>query len=170
MVKKNKEKDIKDKDTKEQDIKEQLEQAQQSAKDNWDKLLRAQAEIENLKRRHAKDIESAHKFVLDKFVKSLLEVKDSLNMGMKSATEKTATVESIFDGLKIIDKVFTSTLKKFNVVEINPKDEIFDPALHEAVTIVEAPNKKPNSILEVVQIGFTLNERLIRPAMVIVAK
>ena len=152
------------------DLQTQLEEAQQSAKDNWDKVLRAQAEMENLKRRNAKDLENAHKFALDGFVKALLEVKDSLTMGLKTANEEKATIEHIIEGLEMTDKVFLSTMEKFGVEVINPTDEAFNPELHEAVTMVPMPDKESNSVLEVVQIGFTLNGRLVRPAMVVVVQ
>ena len=152
------------------DLQTQLEEAQQSTKDNWDKVLRAQAEMENLKRRNAKDLENAHKFALDGFVKALLEVKDSLTMGLKIAQEDSASVESITEGLEMTDKVFTSTLEKFGVETINPKGEAFNPEFHEAVTMLPMPDQESNSVLEVIQAGFTLNGRLVRPAMVIVVQ
>ncbi|MBW5288663.1 nucleotide exchange factor GrpE [Abyssogena phaseoliformis symbiont] len=155
---------------KDDDLQEQLAQAQQSAKDNWDKLLRSQAEMENLKRRNAKDVENAYKFALDAFVKALLEVKDSLSMGIKTAQEEKATVKHIVEGLEMTDKVFLSTLEKFGVEMINPKGEAFNPELHEAVTMIPMPDKNSNSVLEVVQFGFTLNGRLVRPAMVVVVQ
>lgn len=158
------------KDAPENDLQTQLDQAQQSTKDNWDKLLRVQAEMENLKRRHAKDLENAHKFALDRFVKALLEVKDSLTMGLKTATEEKATIEPIIAGLEMTDKIFLDTLEKFGVKALNPTDEVFNPEFHEAVTMVPSPDKDSNSVLEVVQIGFTLNGRLVRPAMVIVVQ
>ncbi|SMM99428.1 Heat shock protein GrpE [uncultured Candidatus Thioglobus sp.] len=154
----------------EDDIKTQLEEAQQSAKDNWDKVLRAQAEMENLKRRNAKDLENAHKFALDGFVKALLEVKDSLSMGLKTASDESATIESIIEGLSMTDKVFLSTLEKFGVKSIEPTGEVFNPEFHEAVTMLPMPDKQSNTVLEVVQTGFTLNDRLVRPAMVIVVQ
>ena len=157
-------------DTQEDDLQVQLEEAQKSAKDNWDKVLRAQAEMENLKRRNARDLEHAHKFALDGFVKALLEVKDSLTMGLKTANEEKATIEHIIEGLEMTDKVFLSTMEKFGVETINPVGEAFNPELHEAVTMVPMPDKDSNSVLEVVQTGFTLNGRLIRPAMVIVVQ
>ena len=157
-------------DGQETDLQTQLEEAQQSAKDNWDKALRAQAEMENLKRRNAKDLENAHKFALDGFVKALLEVKDSLTMGLKTANEEKATIEHIIEGLEMTDKVFLSTMEKFGVEVINPTDEAFNPELHEAVTMLPMPDKESNSVLEVVQIGFTLNGRLVRPAMVVVVQ
>lgn len=154
----------------EDDLETQLEAAQQSAKDNWDKVLRAQAEMENLKRRNAKDLENAHKFALDGFVKALLEVKDSLTMGLKTAQDENASVASITEGLEMTDKVFLSTLEKFGVELLDPAGEAFNPEFHEAVTMVPMPDKDSNSVLEVVQAGFTLNGRLVRPAMVVVVQ
>ncbi|MCS5592774.1 MAG: nucleotide exchange factor GrpE [Gammaproteobacteria bacterium] len=162
--------EVTEQDNQEADLQTQLEEAQQSAKDNWDKVLRAQAEMENLKRRNAKDLENAHKFALDGFVKALLEVKDSLTMGLKTANEENATIEHIIEGLEMTDKVFLSTMEKFGVEAINPTDEAFNPEFHEAVTMVPMPDKESNSVLEVVQIGFTLNGRLVRPAMVVVVQ
>jgi len=152
------------------DIEAQLAEAQQSAKNNWDKVLRAQAEIENLKRRSSRDLENAHKYALDGFVKALLEVKDSLSMGLKSAIEEGATIEHIVKGLEMTDKVFSATLEKFGVETINPVGKKFNPKLHEAVTMIPMPDKEPNSVLDVVQVGFTLNGRLVRPAMVVVVQ
>ena len=103
-----------------EDLESQLQEAQQSAKDNWDKLLRSQAEMENLKRRTTKDLENAHKFALDGFVKALLEVSDSLTMGIKSAKDEKATIETTTEGLELTMKVFNSTLEKFGVESINP--------------------------------------------------
>ena len=152
------------------DLEAQLTAAQQSAKDNCDKLLRSQAEMENLKRRTAKDLEKAHKYALDGFVKALLEVKDSLSIGLKSAMDKNATLEHTIEGLELTNKVFDSTLEKFGVETVDPVGESFNPELHEAVTMVPMPDKKSNTVLEVVQVGFTLNDRLVRPAMVIVVQ
>ena len=115
--------------------------------------------MENLKRRTAKDLEKAHKYALDGFVKALLEVKDSLSMGLKSAMDKNATLEHTIEGLELTNKVFDSTLEKFGVETVDPIGETFNPELHEAVTMVPMPDKKSNTVLEVVQVGFTLNDR-----------
>ena len=157
-------------DNKNEDLATQLLEAQQSAKDNWDKLLRSQAEMENLKRRTSKDLENAHKYALDGFVKALLEVNDSLSMGLKLAMDENATLVNTIEGLELTNKVFTSTLEKFGVETINPVDEKFNPELHEAVTMVPMPDKTSNTVLEVIQVGFTLNGRLVRPALVIVVQ
>jgi molecular chaperone GrpE len=157
-------------ETPEGDLQTQLEEAQKSTKDNWDKVLRAQAEMENLRRRNAKDLENAHKFALDGFVKALLEVKDSLTMGLKTARDDNASIESITEGLEMTDKVFLSTLEKFGVETINPAGESFNPEFHEAVTMIPMPDNESNSVLEVIQVGFSLNGRLVRPAMVVVVQ
>tara|TARA_B110000305_G_scaffold236234_1_gene297253 strand:- start:33 stop:575 length:543 start_codon:yes stop_codon:yes gene_type:complete len=157
-------------DNQNQDLETQLQDAQQSTKDNWDKLLRSQAEMENLKRRTSKDLENAHKYALDGFVKALLEVNDSLSMGLKLAKEENATLENTIEGLELTNKVFSSTLEKFGVESINPVDEKFNPDLHEAVTMVPMPDKTSNTVLEVIQVGFSLNGRLVRPALVIVVQ
>lgn len=148
----------------------ELLEAQQSAKDNWDKVLRGQAEIENLKRRHTQEIEKAHKYALDKFIKELLTVVDSMSLGLKSAQEENAQLTTVIEGLEMTDKLLLETLQKFGVAEINPIDGVFNAELHQAVTMVPMPDKKSNDIIEVVQIGWSLNERLVRPAMVVVAQ
>ena len=160
----------KTKSKKDTDLKSQLEEAQKSAKDNWEKLLRAQAEMENFKRRTAKDLENAHKYALDGFVKALLEVKDSLSLGLQTAHDKNATLENTAEGLEMTNKVFISTLEKFGVEQIDPVGERFDPEKHEAVTMIPMPDKDSNTVLEVIKVGFTLNGRLVRPAMVIVVQ
>ena len=152
------------------DLESQLEEAQKSAKDNWEKLLRSQAEMENLKRRTTKDLENAHKYALDGFVKALLEVKDSLSLGLQTARDKKATLENTVEGLEMTNKVFISTLEKFGVEQIDPVGERFDPEKHEAVTMIPMPDKDSNTVLEVIKVGFTLNGRLVRPAMVIVVQ
>jgi molecular chaperone GrpE len=107
---------------------------------------------------------------LDGFVKALLEVKDSLSIGLKSAMDKNATLEHTIEGLELTNKVFNLTLEKFGVETIDPIGETFNPELHEAVTMVPMSDKESNTVLEVVQVGFTLNDRLVRPAMVIVVQ
>ena len=128
------------------------------------------ANASNLTKLDIKDLENAHKYALDGFVKALLEVRDSLSMGLKSASDENATLEDTITGLELTNKVFNSTLEKFGVETLDPKDEKFNPELHEAVTMVPMPDKDSNTVLEVIQVGFTLNGRLVRPAMVIVVQ
>ncbi len=152
-----------------EELKTQLEEAQTSAKESYDKMLRIQAEMENLRRRNAKDIESAHKFALEKFAKSLLEVVDSMSMGIKSMEDAEVTIETIKDGMDMTHKMLLSTLEKFEINSINPTGEELNPEKHEAISMVSVPDTKANTIIDVVQIGWELNGRVIRPAMVIVA-
>ena len=91
-------------------------------------------------------------------------------MGLKTAKEENASVEGITEGLEMTDKVFLSTMEKFGVEAINPEGEVFNPEFHEAVTMVPMPDQESNSVLEVIQMGFTLNGRLVRPAMVVVVQ
>lgn len=152
------------------DIKKQLSIAQKSTKDNWEKFLVAQAEIENIKRRAIRNLEDANKYALDKFVKELLEVKDSLTIGLKLVRERNTKIEQIAEGLEITDKIFLSKMEKFGVKATGKIGEKFNPEIHEAITVIDDPKKESNIIIEVIQEGFLLNERIVRPAMVIVTK
>jgi molecular chaperone GrpE len=150
-------------------LKQELLDAQTSSKESYDKLLRNQAEMDNLRKRNAKDLENAHKFALDGFAKSLLEVADSITMGIKTAGEENATLDGIKEGMEITNKVFLDTLEKNGIKQINPVNEKFDPANHEAITMVPNPDIESGSVIEVMQVGFSLNDRVLRPAMVVVA-
>ena len=151
-------------------LKLELKQAQQSVKDNWDKVIRGKAEMENLVRRNTKNLENAHKYALEGFVKALLTVSDSLAIGLQSAQKKEASIQSVKEGLEMINKTFIATLENFGVTEINPINEKFNPEHHEAMTMIAMPDKQSQSIVEVVQTGAMLNGRLIRPARVVVAQ
>lgn len=137
-----------------------------------DQVLRAQAEMQNIRRRSELDVEKAHKFALEKFVKELLPVADSLEKAVESTDAQVGgeLVASIREGVEMTLSLFLSSLKKFNVEQLNPVGEPFDPQHHEAMSMVPAPDAEPNSVVAVVQKGYTLNQRLVRPAMVVVAK
>ena len=138
-----------------------------------DQLLRSQAEMQNVRRRAEIDVEKAHKFALEKFVKELLPVADSLEKAVESTEGQKGhddVVDSIREGMEMTLDLFLKSLNKFNVAQLNPVGEPFDPQLHEAMSMVPAPDAEPNSVVAVVQKGYTLNERLVRPAMVVVAK
>jgi len=138
-----------------------------------DQMLRTQAEMQNVRRRAEIDVEKAHKFALEKFVKELLPVADSLEKAVESTENQQSTDElvvSIREGVEMTLDLFMKSLGKFNVQQLNPVGEPFDPQLHEAMSMVPAPDAEPNSVVAVVQKGYTLNERLVRPAMVVVAK
>ena len=152
------------------DLRAKLEAAEQKAMDNWDQLLRTKAEMDNLRRRTQKDLENAHKFALEKFVTELLAVKDSLEMGLDAARQEAATVDSIREGSELTLNVLSQVFDKFNVVELNPQGEKFNPDHHQAMSMQENAELEPNTVMAVMQKGYLLNDRLVRPAMVMVSK
>ncbi|MBW4934448.1 nucleotide exchange factor GrpE [Marinobacter sp. F4206] len=142
-------------------------------KEAQEQMLRSQAEMQNVRRRAEIDVEKAHKFALEKFVKELLPVADSLEKAVESteANENTGElVASIREGVEMTLNLFMNSLGKFNVEQLNPVGEPFDPQQHEAMSMVPAPDAEPNSVVAVVQKGYLLNGRVVRPAMVMVAK
>ena len=146
-----------------------LTDARDKADEHWDQCLRLQAEIDNLRKRNERDLANAHKFALEKFANALLPVKDSLEMGLLAAGEN-ADVARLIEGSELTLKMFGSVMEKFNINEINPLNELFNPEYHEAMSMQEREDMAPNTVVTVVQKGYTLNDRLIRPAMVIVSK
>ena len=154
----------------EQDLAAMLTEAQKEAESQKELALRTMADMENLKRRTRMDVEGAHKFALEKFVNELLPVLDSMEMGMDAAGKEDATAQSIAEGLDMTFKQFLDVLQKFNVERVNPEGEKFDPQLHEAMTMVPSPDHESQTVMEVFQKGYVLNERLVRPARVIVAQ
>ncbi len=157
-------------DAVEHDLEAMLAEAKQEAESQKELALRTMADMENLKRRTRIDVESAHKFALEKFVNELLPVLDSMEMGLDAAAKEDASAESIREGLDITFKQFLDVLQKFNVERVNPEGEKFDPQLHEAMTMVPSPDHDSQMVMEVFQKGYLLNERLVRPARVIVAQ
>lgn len=142
----------------------QLEQAKEQA-------LRALADTQNARRRAEKDVEGAHKFALEKFCNALLPVVDNLERAQQSAgTSDDAALKSLLQGVELTHKSFIDVLSKFNLEQVDPLGEPFDPQFHQAMSMVENPDAEPNSVLTVMQRGYTLNGRLIRPAMVVVSK
>ncbi|WFE68565.1 nucleotide exchange factor GrpE [Thiomicrospira sp. R3] len=154
----------------EQDVNQLLEEARLQASQHWDSLLRVQADMENLRRRTRIDIESAHKYALEKLIHALVPVADSLELGLDASNKPEASVESIREGLAMTFKQFLDVLADFNVERINPAGEKFDPQKHEAMTMIPSPAHESNAVVEVFQKGYALNDRLIRPARVIVAQ
>jgi molecular chaperone GrpE len=155
-------------------LNEQLEQSKQKAEENWSEYLRARAELENTKRRMQRDIEKAHKFSVEKFAQELLPVKDSLEMGLAAVKEQqdnsNASVEKLIEGKELTLKMLADAFTKFGVEEVDPIDKPFDPEYHQAMSMQESDEKPPNTVMMVMQKGYTLHGRLIRPAMVVVSK
>ncbi len=134
-----------------------------------DQALRATADAQNVRRRAEMDVEKAHKFALEKFTKELLPVVDSLEKALETSKGDDQSVV-LREGVEMTLSVLVSGLKKFNVDQVDPVGEPFDPALHEAMSMIDAPDAEPNSVIVVIQKGYTLNGRLVRPAMVMIAK
>lgn len=147
----------------------QLEEAQARAQENWDKLLRTQAEMENLRKRTARDVENARKYALEKFIGELLAVRDSLEMGLDAARGET-DVDRIREGTELTLKMLIQVMEKFGVEPVNPLGERFDPDRHQAMSMQENGELEPNTVMAVMQKGYLLNDRLLRPAMVVVSK
>ncbi len=157
-------------DTEAEPLEQQLSQAQETIKDYWEQMMRLRAEIENNRKRALRDIEAAHKFAVKSFVESLLPVIDSMEMGQIASLAETATLESINEGTALTMDMFIQALEKHGLEQIDPKGEKFDPERHQAITMIEDKTVSSNSVIKVMQKGFVLNERLVRPAMVVVAK
>lgn len=148
-----------------------LEAETARADENWDRYLRTAAELENVRKRAARDVENARKFALERFATELLAVKDSLEMGLAAANtaNDTANVESLLEGSRTTLKQLAAALERFGVMEVDPEGEPFDPTLHEAMTTQPSAEVEPDTVLTVYQKGYTLNGRLLRPARVVVA-
>ena len=148
-----------------------LEEAESAAEQARDDLLRVQAEMQNLRRRTEQDVERAHKFGLEKFSIELLSVMDNLERALIAAADHDdETVKAIHEGVDLTLKSFSDCFSKFNIEAVDPLGEPFDPAMHQAMTIQENPDVEPNTVIAVMQKGYTLHGRVIRPAMVVVSK
>jgi len=147
-----------------------LEDARAKADEHHDQLMRAHAELDNLKKRHARDLENAHKFALDKFVAELLGVWDSLELGHAAAQDEAADVQKLREGTELTLKMLGDAMAKFGVEQIDPQDQPFDPEFHQAMSMQPRGDVPPNTVVAVVQKGYTLNGRLVRPAMVMVSQ
>jgi len=153
-----------------EDLQKQLAKAEKKASENWDKVLRIQAEMDNLKRRTQKDLDSAHKYGLEKFAKELLNVIDSLELGIQAATSDAPEVVKLKEGSELTIKQFETVFAKFNIEAIDPMGQPFNPEFHQAMSMVPTEDAEPNTVINVFQKGYVLNGRLIRPAMVVVAQ
>ena len=149
------------------DADQALAEAQKKAEDNWNLYMRSQAELENAKRRADKNVENAHKFALEKFSMELLAVRDSLELGL---SVEDAEADKLKEGTELTLKMLTQAMEKFSIYEVNPVGETFDPNLHQAMSMQESAEHAPNTVMAVMQKGYLLNDRLLRPAMVMVSK
>lgn len=147
-----------------------LAAAQQTVADQKDSVIRAKAEVDNIRRRSAQDVEKARKFALEKFAGELLPVVDNLERAIASIDMEDEAQKAIGEGVQLTLQSFASALDKFGVKEVNPQDQPFNPELHQAMSMQEVPGVEPNTVIAVMQKGYELNGRLVRPAMVMVSK
>jgi len=152
-----------------QDLHLQLEDARNKADEHWNQVLRLQAELENGRRRAERDVENAHKYALDRFAQDLLPVRDSLELAL-AAIGPDSALDQLREGTELTLKLLAQAMEKYGIKEVNPAGQPFNPDLHQAMSMQESAEVAPNSVLVVMQKGYTLNERLIRPALVVVAK
>lgn len=149
---------------------EQLTEATRRADENWDKFLRTQAELENLRRRSEKDLQNANKYALERFAKELLSVVDSLELGLQAAVGETSDVAKLREGMELTLKQLSSVLEKFGIRAVDPMGEKFNPDLHQAMAMQPTADMEPNTVVKVFQKGYLLHDRLLRPAMVVIAQ
>lgn len=138
--------------------------------DQQDSVLRAKAEVENMRRRTEGEIDKARKYALNKFAEELLPVIDNLERAIQAADTDNEATKPLLEGVELTHKTFVDTVSKFGLKEINPEGETFNPEMHQAMSIQESPDHEPNTVMFVMQKGYELNGRVIRPAMVMVAK
>lgn len=148
----------------------QIEALQDELTKTKDDALRTLADAQNIKRRAEGEIDKARKFALEKFASELLGVADNLERALEAADTDNEAVKPLAEGVELTQKTLVDALAKFNVKQLDPIGEPFDPQFHQAMSMVENPDVEPNTVTLVMQKGYTLNERLLRPAMVMVSK
>lgn len=154
-------------------VKVSVEGLERELEESKAQMLRAQAEMQNIQRRARNDVEKAHKFGVERFVKEMLPVLDSLEKAIEACEvgeDSPAQVVSLKDGVELTLTMMVSALKKFEVEVVDPIGKAFDPQLHEAMSVLPQQDVEPNSVVTVLQKGYLLSGRVVRPAMVIVAK
>ena len=157
-------------DKEQADLHALLEDARGKADEHWDQCLRLQADMDNLRKRAERDVASAHKFALERFATELLPVRDSLELGLAAFAAEGADPEKLREGVELTLQMLSNAMGKFEIREVNPQDEQFNPDFHQAMSLQERDDVEPNTVVTVVQKGYLLNERLLRPALVIVSK
>lgn len=151
-------------------LRQETEGLRQRLAEAQDRVMRMQAEADNQRKRLARDMENAHKYALDRFVADLIPVVDSLELGIEATGSGSPDIENLRQGMDLTLKKFLDTLARHGVTPINPLGEKFNPERHEAVSALPQEGAEPNSVLSVMQKGYELNGRLVRPAMVVIVK
>lgn len=166
----NEETELDEKEAKIAQLEAALLSSEAKVQEQQDGVLRAKAEVENMRRRSEQEIDKARKFALNKFAEELLPVIDNLERAIQAADTENEAVKPLLEGVELTHKTFVDVVSKFGLKEINPEGEVFNPELHQAMSIQESPDHEANTVMFVMQKGYELNGRLIRPAMVMVAK
>ena len=149
-------------------VEEEIELLRKQADENQDKFIRAAAELENFRKRAGREVENARRYGLERLAQGLLPIRDSLEAGLSSAEQ--ADVEALLDGEKAMLRLLDSAFEQAGIEELDPQGEPFDPVKHEAMTLAPSKTVEPNTVLTVVQKGYAIHDRLLRPARVIVAR
>lgn len=152
------------------ELESKLSAAEQKLEDQKESVLRAKADSENAKRRAEQEVDKARKFALEKFARELLSVVDNLERATLAADAENEAVKSLLEGVELTQKSFLSTFEKFGLEVVDPQGETFDPERHQAMSMQESDDVAPNTVLAVMQKGYLLNGRLLRPAMVMVSR
>jgi molecular chaperone GrpE len=152
------------------ELEKALKKSEAKVEEQKDSVIRAKAEVENMRRRSAQDVEKAHKFALEKFASELLPVLDNLERAIQFSDKKNEAVKTVVEGVELTYQSFISSVEKFGMEVVDPQDEAFNPDRHQAMSMQENAELKPNTVTAVMQKGYVLNGRLLRPAMVMVSK
>ncbi|WNC67465.1 nucleotide exchange factor GrpE [Thalassotalea nanhaiensis] len=152
------------------ELEQALAAAQMTVADQKDSVIRAKAEVDNMRRRSAQEVDKAKKFALEKFAGEMLNVVDNLERGLATIDAEAEEQKAIFEGVNLTLQGLSSGLEKFGVKAVDPQDQPFNPELHQAMSMQEVEGVEPNTVIAVMQKGYELNGRLIRPAMVMVSK
>ncbi|SJL82638.1 nucleotide exchange factor GrpE [Vibrio palustris] len=159
-----------DQETKVAQLEAALHASQEQVKEQKDAVLRAKADVDNMRRRSEQEVDKARKYALSRFAEELLPVIDNLERTMQAADAENEAVKPLYEGVELTHKTFVDTIEKFGLTPINPEGEAFNPELHQAMSIQESEDHEPNMVMFVMQKGYLLNGRVVRPAMVMVSK
>jgi len=151
-------------------LREQLAAANEKAEANWNEVLRARAEMDNLRKRQERELEGARKYALESFVGELLQVRDSLELGIQAAQGDAADIKQLLEGTDLTLKLLGGVMTKLGVERLDPEGQPFNPDFHQAMSVQPRDDVPPNTVVAVIQKGYTLNGRLVRPALVMVSQ
>jgi molecular chaperone GrpE len=152
------------------ELQQQLQAAQAKENESRDLYLRTAAELDNVRKRAERDAAAARKYGVEKLAADLLGVRDSLELGLAAAADDNAEIKAVVEGMELTLKLLTDVLERYGVTIVNPAGEAFNPDFHQAMTAQETAEHAPNTVIQVLQKGYRLQDRLLRPALVVVAK